>query len=189
MLQSELETTRCIQMYPDVFRCHQSEDSIETKPSHSAVWGVMYEAPPRPPEVESPKSPKSPQSGAALAIGCHWMPLDAIGSVGWRLWRSVEIWIAFGKFWQGYHESFGVLICFDAFVSSAIPEFQIRFPAFEIRSKEPLHCFIVCIDILSLVPVIKRALILILSDIVCACSCQSVRNWEPKNWLSVLNAK
>jgi len=102
MLQSELETTRC----------HQSEDSIETKPSHSAVWrswqsvgpwldtlglsgvpseglGVVYEAPPRPPEVESPKSP---QSGAALAIGPlgHWVEGEGCED----LWRSVEIWIA-----------------------------------------------------------------------------------------------
>ena len=97
---------------------------------------------------------------------CHW----AIGPLGhWVEGEGCE------DLNSGHRESFGVLM---RFVSSAIPEFQIGFPAFEIR--KPVHCFIVCIDILSLVPVIKGALILILSDIVCACSCQSVRNWETK---------
>ena len=40
-------------------------------------------------------------------------------------------------------------------VSSAIPEFQIGFLAFEIQAKSP---FIVCIDILSVVRLIKEPL-------------------------------
>ena len=111
MLQSELETTRC----------HQSEDSIETKPSHSAVWRSWQSVGPwldtlglsgvgpgshlkvwvwsmkRLHDLQKLKVQKVHSQVLPLPLG-HW----AIGPLGhWvegegceDLWRSVEIWIA-----------------------------------------------------------------------------------------------